>query len=52
MIFNIQEQKTWDEGFQARLEGDSENSNPYREGTSLASIWLDGWECCQMRMFD
>ena len=50
MIFNKQEQEIWDAGFLASLENDSQESNPYKEGTSNFHIWDDGFECCEMRM--
>ena len=50
MVFNEQEQQIWDAGFLASLENDSQESNPYKEGTSNYHIWDDGFECCEMRM--
>jgi len=50
MVFNDQEQEIWDAGFLAASENDSQESNPYREGTSNSHIWDDGFECFQMRM--
>ena len=47
---NDQEHAAWADGFQASYENDSQDSNPYREGTSLAEAWDSGYECCEMRI--
>ena len=50
MEMNDQEFLAWHAGFLASYENDSQESNPYKEGTSNFHIWDDGFECCEMRM--
>jgi hypothetical protein len=47
---NDQEQKAWESGFLASSENDSQESNPFIEGSSLFHAWDEGFDCCEMRM--
>ena len=47
---NDQEFLAWHAGFLAAYENDSQEDNPYIEGSSLSHAWDEGFECFQMRM--
>jgi ribosome modulation factor len=41
---NQEENKAWNNGLDAQIDGVSEESNPYPEGSSLYNSWEMGWQ--------
>lgn len=41
---NDEEKKAYEEGYQHQIEGGSVEGNPFREGTDLHNIWINGYD--------